>query len=105
MRLQVPGEADAALHRLQAKLATARSHLPRQSSLPAIMDSMRLLLGHLSAWQIPPAKIVLEPLLRPHAEYFSGVLFQVHLVHADSGACSLFAVGKLASDVFVSAIL
>ena len=92
--MQVPGEAEAALHRLQAKLATARSPLPRQAALATALEGMGLLMSHLSAWGVPSSKVMLEPLLRPHADYYSGVLFQVHLVHADSGACSLVAVGE-----------
>ena len=36
-----------------------------------------------------------EPLLRPHADYFSGCLIQVHIVQPDTGVSSLLAVGVL----------
>ena len=35
----------------------------------------------------------MDPLLRPHAEYYSGCAFQLHLVQPDTGASSLLAVG------------
>lgn len=92
--MQVPGEAEAALHRLQAKLATTRTPLPRQAALAAAMEAMALLLQHLGAWGVPASRVMLEPLMRPHADYYAGTIFQVHLVHGDTSACALVAVGE-----------
>lgn len=92
--MQVPGEAEAALHRLRAKLATDRTPLPRQGALNAALEATALLMGHLGAWGVPSSRVMLEPLLRPHADYFSGVLFQVHLVHPGTDVCQLVAVGE-----------
>ena len=91
---QVPGEAEAALHRLQAKLATARGPLPRQAALTAAIEGIALLMGHLGAWGVPSARVMLEPMMRPPAEFYSGVLCEVHLVHPETKACTLFAVGE-----------
>ena len=35
----------------------------------------------------------MDPLLRPHADYYSGCAFQLHLVQPNTGASSLLAVG------------
>jgi hypothetical protein len=43
--------------------------------------------------------VAVDPLLRPHADYYSGVAFQVHLVQPETGASSLLAVGAHISPV------
>ena len=57
---------------------------PSSTSVRHIAGTLR----HASALQV-----LAEPLLRPHADYYSGVLIQVHLVQPDTGACALLAVG------------
>lgn len=37
--------------------------------------------------------VILEPLLVPHAEYYSGMTVQLHIVQPDTGITSLVAVG------------
>ena len=56
---------------------------------------MQVLISYLHAWGIPNNDIILEPLLRPHNQHYSGALFQVHLLdQQDFGATSLMAVGR-----------
>ena len=56
---------------------------------------VQTLISYLHAWGIPENDLVLEPLLRPHNQHYSGVLFQVHLLASqDSGVTSLLAVGR-----------
>lgn len=43
----------------------------------AALEAVRLVTAHLHAWGLPGAQVVLDPLLRPHADYYSGVVFQV----------------------------
>ena len=75
---QVPGEAEAALHRLQAKLVDAPTGARRPSvQVQAALEAVRLVTAHLRAWGLPGAQVVVDPLLRPHADYYSGVVFQV----------------------------
>ena len=53
-----------------------------------------MLTSYLHAWGIPHNDIILEPLLRPHNQHYSGALFQLHLLEQpDSGVTSLLAVG------------
>ena len=55
---------------------------------------MQTLISYLHAWGIPNNNIILEPLLRPHNQHYSGAIFQVHLVdEAETGVTSLVAVG------------
>lgn len=81
---------------------TARLHT---DFVKAIVDSLwflspaglpvQMLISYLHAWGIPNNDIILEPLLRPHNQHYSGVLFQLHLLdQQDSGGTSLMAVGK-----------
>ncbi|CAL8462314.1 g1847 [Coccomyxa elongata] len=92
--LQVPGEAEAALHRLQAKLVDAPTGARRPSvQVQAALEAVRLVTAHLHAWGLPGAQVVVDPLLRPHADYYSGIVFQVHLVQPETGCSSLLAVG------------
>ena len=56
---------------------------------------MQVLISYLHAWAVPHNDIVLEPLLRPHNQHYSGALFQLHLLdQQDSGVTSLMAVGR-----------
>lgn len=53
-----------------------------------------MLISYLHAWGIPNNDIILEPLLRPHNQHYSGALFQLHLLEQpDSGVTSLMALG------------
>lgn len=75
--LQVPGEAEAALHRLHAKLVDAPTGARRPSGqVQAALEAARMVTGHLRAWGLPGAQVVVDPLLRPHADYYSGTVFQ-----------------------------
>lgn len=58
---------------------------------------MQALLGHLQTWGLPShVKLVIEPMMRPHAAYFSGALLQLHLpADAEGGSTALVAVGEL----------
>ena len=58
---------------------------------------MQVLLGHLSVWGVTARNILLDPLLLPHADYFSGLTFQAYLVQLDTGAATLVAVGVFAN--------
>ena len=56
---------------------------------------MQVLISYLHAWGIPNNDIILEPLLRPHNQHYSGALFQLHLLdQQDSSVTSLMAVGR-----------
>jgi len=44
---------------------------------------MQAVLSHLSTWGLPAAGLVLDPLLPPHADYYSGILLQVRLSTAN----------------------
>jgi hypothetical protein len=43
----------------------------------AALEEVGLLGGHLAAWGVGPGRLMLDPLLRPHADYYRGALFQV----------------------------
>lgn len=56
--------------------------------------AVQTLISYLHAWGIANNDIILEPLLRPHNQHYSGAIFQVHLVdEAETGVTSLVAVG------------
>ncbi len=44
------------------------------------IESLKIVTGHLAAWSLPKyVHVTVEPFLRPHAEYFSGAVFQARL--------------------------
>eukprot|EP00951_Prasinocladus_malaysianus_P016122 scaffold125104_cov25-Prasinocladus_malaysianus.AAC.1 len=49
---------------------------------PVCLQELRRMVGHLQAWGIPLEAIAVDPLLAPHADYYSGVIFQVHVTPA-----------------------
>ena len=56
---------------------------------------LQVLLAHLSLWDVTEYNIILEPLLVPHAEYYSGMTAQLRILQTDAGITSLVAVGAL----------
>jgi translation initiation factor 2-alpha kinase 4 len=100
--LQAAGEAEAALFRLRTLLAhvvTGRhgGHRPgaRPSSGAALacLDELQQLLQYLQAWGLSQGTLVVDPLLAPHSDAFSGVLFQCHLVQGSTGTTAVVAAG------------
>ena len=132
--VQVPGDAEAALHRLQTKLLDVPAGAKRASrevshtefadlfkcnpdcrpvisvlravagflalvqrgclydvhmtyaphlrimaaQVQGAIESLKLVTSHLAAWSLPKyVHVTVEPYLRPHADYFTGVAFQV----------------------------
>ena len=54
---QVPGEADAALHRLQAKLDAPSGARRPSAAVVAALEAVRTVTGHLRAWGLPGAQV------------------------------------------------
>ena len=49
------------------------------------IESLKLVTSHLAAWNLPRyVHVTVEPFLRPHADYFTGVAFQVHVQSGQS---------------------
>jgi hypothetical protein len=40
-------------------------------------DEVLALAAHLETWGLDPGRLLLDPLMRPHTEYFSGAVLQV----------------------------
>jgi hypothetical protein len=77
--LQLPGPLFAQLPQLRAFLRELRPLLGSSGLAAALAaaDDLQALGQLLVAWGVPPEALLLEPLLTPQAEYFSGTLFQV----------------------------
>ncbi|KAK9831407.1 hypothetical protein WJX81_002476 [Elliptochloris bilobata] len=90
---QVPGETEAAMHRLRSKLDSGAGPRGLPPAITAALEALATLAGHLRAWGLAGAQLAIDPLLRPHAECFSGIVYQIHLVAPDTGASQLVAVG------------
>ena len=62
-----------------------------------LISMVQALLEHLQTWGLPShVNLVIEPMMRPHAAYFSGALLQLHLpADAEGGSTALVAVGEL----------
>ncbi|PNH06312.1 putative serine/threonine-protein kinase [Tetrabaena socialis] len=50
------------------------------AALCSALDEVAALLQLLDVWGIPASQVVLDPLMAPTAEYYSGITFQVHLL-------------------------
>jgi serine/threonine protein kinase/histidyl-tRNA synthetase len=86
--LQSSGETVAALHRLSTSLPQGSS-----GAIPLWRSEIQAVLPLLTAWGIPASRLVIDPLLPPQADYYSGLLFEVHLVHESSGSSTVIAAG------------
>ena len=64
-----------------------------QVQVQGAIESLKLVTGHLAAWSLPKyVHVTVEPYLRPHAEYFTGVAFQVYEVLSVLQACVDMAI-------------
>jgi hypothetical protein len=79
--LQLPGPLFAQLPALRAFLRQLRPLLGGAGLSAALSaaDELQVLAQLLVAWGLQPEALLLEPLLTPQAEYFSGSLFQVRI--------------------------
>jgi hypothetical protein len=50
------------------------------------LQELRIFLEHLQAWGLPLLSLAIDPLMAPHADYFSGIIFQLHVSFPQSGA-------------------
>ena len=55
--------------------------------------ALTTLAGHLRAWGLAGMQLTVDPLLRPHAECFYGIAYQIHVVTRGTGATHLVAIG------------
>ncbi len=55
---------------------------------------MQTLVEHLHRWGVPAKQILLDPLMRPHADYMTGCLFQIHLLQDSAGTSVAAAAGN-----------
>lgn len=92
--LQAAGEAQAALHRLSTTLPQATTGSSRGSaSGPVWLSDIQTALPLLTAWGVPPGKTIVDPLLPPLADYYTGLTFEVHIVHETTGSSTVVAAG------------
>jgi serine/threonine protein kinase/histidyl-tRNA synthetase len=101
--LQSSGEAQAALHRLSTTLPQHVSSLSRSAktvsstssggSLPIWLSDIQAALPLLTAWGIPATRLVIDPLLPPQADYYNGLIFEVHLVQESTGSSTVISAG------------
>ncbi|KAG2496142.1 hypothetical protein HYH03_005744 [Edaphochlamys debaryana] len=52
----------------------------------AALEELAVVMGLLELWGFPGSQVVLDPLMSPAAEYYSGVIFQVHLLGLPAAA-------------------
>ena len=64
--VQVPGEAEAALHRLQAKLDAPSGARRPSGAVFAALEDVRTVTAHLRAWGLPGAQVTPPGCLTVH---------------------------------------
>jgi translation initiation factor 2-alpha kinase 4 len=103
LSLQSSGEAQATLHRLSTTLPQTHTTSVSRSSksfgsgggaaVPLWLSEIQAALPLLTVWGIPSHRLVIDPLLPPQADYYSGLLFEVHLVHESTGSSTVVSAG------------
>ncbi|KAI8469455.1 MAG: hypothetical protein J3K34DRAFT_459347 [Monoraphidium minutum] len=73
--------------------AAAAARGPGAAAWGAAADELAALGAHLAVWGLSDVQVLLDPLIAPLGDYFSGVLFQVHLVSLATGMSSQVAAG------------
>ena len=108
--MQAAGEAESALFRLRTLLAhtvagrhgssgggggghRAGARPASATAALACLDELQQLVQYLQAWGVPQAALLVDPLLAPHSDAFSGALFQCHLVQGSTGTTAVVAAG------------
>ncbi|KAL6780346.1 hypothetical protein ACKKBF_B13520 [Auxenochlorella protothecoides x Auxenochlorella symbiontica] len=88
------GEPEPALHWLRATLGhLAPPGAPGTNiGAPAPLDDLAALLTALADCGVPGGCVVVDPLIPPHADYFTGPLLQWHLVAPGTGAAAMVGV-------------
>eukprot|EP00798_Chlamydomonas_sp_ICE-L_P001600 gene1601-32989_t len=93
--ISLPGEAFASIDKLRSYFKEALRGSPKlQATANAALDEVLMVARYLvNSWGLPPSSVIVDPLLTPHAEYFGGCLFQVHLLVPATGSSNVVAVG------------
>jgi len=100
--LQLSGEAQATLHRLSTTLLQTHTTSVSRSSttsasgssaIPFWLSEIQAVLPLVTAWGLPAHRLVIDPVLPPQADYYSGLLFEVHLVHESTGSSTVISAG------------
>mmetsp|Transcript_24442 Transcript_24442/g.77195 ORF Transcript_24442/g.77195 Transcript_24442/m.77195 type:complete len:536 (+) Transcript_24442:148-1755(+) len=93
--LRMSGDHIVAVPRLRAAFLVSRSGAEGEEGADGAIEHLEEVIALLTAWRVAP--VLVDPLLPPHAEYYGGCLFQVHIRHrlslGDPGATMCIAVG------------
>ena len=91
--LGTAGNPEDSIFRLRKMLSGGgAAHSSKASRLEQCLTEMSYVISLLKAWGVPAHRIVLDPLLHPPSDYFSGLLCQFYLIES-TGHSSVVAVG------------
>lgn len=93
--VQCSGDFQSILHKLNVFIPQKKSKGTGQTvhQSHAWFDELKSLYSFLDSFGVPNTHIVLDPLLSPQEDYFSGILFELHLVDDMDGSSTLVAAG------------
>ena len=89
---KLSGECRSALPQLMSALSNNGQN-PLHAPLALAFEEIRSLMSLLETWKLGTEQIVMDPILFPEADYYSGIYFEVHLVHLTKKSSSEVAIG------------
>ena len=94
---KLSGECRSALPQLISALSNNGQN-PLHAPLALAFEEIKSLMSLLEAWKLGTEQIVMDPILFPEADYYSGIYFEVHLVHLTKKSSSEVAIGGRSDD-------
>ena len=93
--VQCSGDFQSILHKLNVFIPQKKSKGTGQTvhQTHAWFEELKSLYSFLDSFGVPNTHVVLDPLLSPQEDYFSGILFELHLVDDMDGSSTLVAAG------------
>ncbi|GMH33793.1 hypothetical protein BSKO_01627 [Bryopsis sp. KO-2023] len=89
---KLAGDPDTVLPQLRSALLSEGQSVVRPG-VALCLEELETLISLLSVWNLQPDQVVVEPLMKPEAEYYSGVFFQIHMSQPSSGTNILVGIG------------
>eukprot|EP00210_Caulerpa_lentillifera_P004699 g4483.t1 len=90
--MKFAGSTDVVIPQLRSALSNGGNKMISLSTALAL-EEIRTLVNLLQKWNLGGDQVILDPIMIPEMDYYSGIYFQVHLIHPQKRTGKLFAIG------------
>lgn len=89
---RLAGESELIIPQLRSALSNGGNKLISPSTILAL-EEIQTLVQLLQKWSLFGEQVVIDPIMIPESDYYSGIYFQVHLIHPQKRTGKLLAIG------------